>query len=114
MIKATIPAALFLAVALVGCGGGTPEPPKSKNLNGNEVGQPLMMGRSGCERVLKKLLRDPNSLEEDQYVITEASPTSWAASMSFRSRNGFGGMNAGQAICTFDGTMYNVRITAGQ
>lgn len=101
-----------LSLTLTAC-GGTPEP-KSKNLGGNEVGQKLIYGRSGCERTLKKLLRDPGSLEAYEYTVTEASPTAWAASMSFGSRNGFGGMNRGEAVCTFDGNEYTIQVVNGQ
>lgn len=83
---------------------------QSSNLNGNEVGKPLEMGRTGCERALKQQLRDPNSLEEAKYVITAASPTNWTAQMDFRSRNGFGGMVPGTATCTFNGTVYRAVI----
>ena len=90
--------------------------PKSKNLGENEVGQPLVMGMSGCERTLKKLLRDPESLQRnlDDYTVTQASPTDWTANMNFRSRNGFGGMNQMQAVCSFDGEKYTVLLTADQ
>ena len=104
-------AVVAAAVLLTGCGSSEP---KSKNLDGNEVGQELMMGRTGCERTLKGLLRDPGSLERGEYVITEASPTSWAASMRFGARNGFGGMNQMAAVCSFDGTQYTVQLTEGQ
>lgn len=109
-MKTTI-AALFLLLPLTACGGGAPE---SKNLNDNEVGQELTMGRTGCERTLKEQLRDPESLQKDEYLVTEASPTSWTASLSFRAKNGFGGMNPGRAVCSFDGTMYRVVMVEGQ
>lgn len=106
--------AIAVLALLTSCGvpsSSTPPdtPPSAPaNLNGNEVGKPLEMGRSGCERTLKKQLTDPDSLQEDAYVITAASPTNWTARMSFRSRNGFGGMVPGVAVCTFDGVMYRV------
>jgi hypothetical protein len=105
-----------LALGIVMCTSSKQEAqsPKSKNLDGNEVGQPLQMGLTGCERTLKSLLRDPESLQRDEYTVTEASPTVWSASMSFRSRNGFGGMNPMQAVCTHDGKQYTVRLTAGE
>jgi hypothetical protein len=105
---------LSLGIGLCTSQNKAPEAPKSKNLDGNEVGQPLVMGKTGCERTLKKMLRDPESLQKDEYTITEASPTAWAANLSFRSRNGFGGMNPAQAICTFDGKQYTVSLTSGQ
>jgi hypothetical protein len=105
---------VFVALAL-GLGMCmTPPKPKNPNLNENEVGKPLEMGRTGCERVLKGMLRDPESLQRGEYTITEASPTAWAATMNFRSRNGFGGMNPMQAVCTFDGTQYTVKLVGGQ
>ncbi len=110
-----ISSALALAVVsltLTAC-FGTPEP-TSKNLGENEVGQPMKSGWSGCERTVKDLLRDPESLQRDEYVITEASPTAWAATMNFRARNGFGGMNPMQAVCTFDGTRYTVQLLGEQ
>jgi hypothetical protein len=110
---------LLIVVALalgIGMCTSSPEPKtKSKNLDGNEVGQPLVMdSKIGCELTLKKLLRDPESLQRDEYIATEASPTAWAANMSFRSRNGFGGMNLMQAVCTFDGSEYTVTVTGDQ
>lgn len=112
---------LLIVVALalgIGMCTSSPEPKtktKSKNLDGNEVGQPLVMDSEiGCELTLKKLLRDPESLQRDEYIATEASPTAWAANMSFRSRNGFGGMNLMQAVCTFDGSEYTVTVTGDQ
>jgi hypothetical protein len=107
--KAIAAAILAASIVLSAC-GGKPEKPKSKNLDGNEVGQPLMMGRTGCENTLKKLLRDPESLQRDEYTIVEATPTAWAATMTFRARNGFGGMNQMQAVCTSDGTRYTVQL----
>ncbi len=113
MTTKTLAAALAaLSLTLAAC-GGTPEP-KSKNLGGNEVGQRLVMGLTGCERTLKKMLRDPESLQRDEYIVTEASPTAWAASMSFRARNGFSGINQMQAVCTFDGTQYTVQLVGEQ
>lgn len=106
-----LPIALASALLLAACG---PTKPKNPNLNENVVGEALVMGRTGCERTLKGLLRDPNSLEEEEYVITEASPSSWTARMAFRSRNGFGGMNRGVASCSFDGEQYQVRILEGE
>lgn len=101
--------AAFIAAALLLTACGSSEP-KSKNLDGNEVGAELMMGRSTCERTLKDLLRDPGSLERGEYVITAASPTSWTASMKFGARNGFGGMNQMAAVCSSDGTRYTVQL----
>ena len=113
MTTKTLAAALAaLSLTLTAC-GGTPEP-KSKNLGGNEVGQRLVMGLTGCERTLKKMLRDPESLQRDEYIVTEASPTAWAATMSFRARNEFGGMNPMQAVCTFDGTQYTAQLLGEQ
>ena len=109
MTRPTIAAAL--ALLLTACGGGAPE---SKNLGGAEVGQPLVMGLTGCERTLKQQLRDPGSLQRGEYTVTEASPTNWTASMQFGAKNGFGGMNQGTAICSFDGTMYRVVMTSDQ
>ena len=105
--------AAFMAAALLVTACGSSEP-KSKNLNENEVGQPLVMGMSGCERTLKKLLRDPGGMERGEYVVTAASPTSWAANMQFGARNGFGGMNPMTAVCSFDGTQYTVQLISGQ
>ena len=89
-------------------------PKKSLNLGGNEAGFELVYGRSGCRRTLKQLLRDPESLEGDQYIVTEASPSKWTAQIQFRSRNGFGGLNAMQAVCSFDGSNYQVQVTSDQ
>lgn len=111
--KAFASALAAVSMTLTAC-GGAPEQPKSKNLGENEVGQPLVMGLTGCERTLKKMLRDPESLQRDEYIVTEASPTAWAASMSFRARNGFGGMNPMQAVCSFDGTQYTVQLVGEQ
>ena len=105
--------ATFMAAALLLTACGSSEL-KSKNLDENEVGAELTMGRSGCERTLKGLLRDPGSLERGEYVITEASPTNWVATMRFGARNGFGGMNQMTAVCSFDGTKYTVQLTGGQ
>lgn len=104
-------AVVSAAVLLAGCGSSEP---KSKNLGENEVGQPLVYGMTGCERTLKGLLRDPNSLERGEYIVTEASPTNWVATMRFGARNGFGGMNQMAAVCSFDGTQYTVQLTEGQ
>lgn len=108
MHRSLTPLALAGAFFLASCST------KNGNLNENTVGQPLVMGRTGCERTLKQLLRDPNSLEEGEYVITQASPKNWTARMAFRSRNGFGGMSSGVASCTFDGTQYQIQILEGE
>lgn len=102
--------AIVALVLLASCGApsSSTAPSASANLNGNEVGKPLVMGRSGCERTLKDQLTDPDSLRENAYVVTAASPTSWTARMEYRSRNGFGGVVPGVAVCTFDGVMYRV------
>ena len=92
----------------------TEVPKKSFNLGSNEAGYELVYGRSGCRRTLKQLLRDPESLQGDQYIVTEATPVKWTAKIQFRSRNGFGGLNAGQADCSFDGKNYQVQITSDQ
>ena len=86
----------------------------NENLNENIIGAPLFRGRSGCERTLKKMLRDPNSLEGEEYVVTAANPQSWTAQIIFRSKNGFGGMNRSVANCTFDGQVYLVNILQDQ
>jgi len=92
-----------------------PEVPKqSVNLGGNEAGYELVYGRSGCRRTLKQALRDPESLQGDEYVVIEAAPDKWKAKIQFRSRNGFGGMNAGVAVCSFDGSNYQVQVTSDQ
>ena len=90
------------------------ESKQSLNLGDNEVGAPLVMGRSGCKRTLKQVLRDPESLQGDEYTVVEASPEKWTAKILFRSRNGFGGMNAGEAVCSFDGSTYQVQVTSDQ
>jgi hypothetical protein len=90
------------------------ESKQSQNLGGNEVGAPLVMGRSGCKRTLKQVLRDPESLQGDEYTVTEASPDKWTAQILFRSRNGFGGMNASKAVCSFDGSNYQVQVTSNE
>ena len=87
---------------------------QSLNLDGNEAGGRLVRGRSGCERTLKKALRDPDSLQGDDYTIIEASPEKWTAKIQFRSRNGFGGLNDGVAVCSFDGSNYQVQVTSDQ
>ena len=87
---------------------------QSLNLDGNKVGGRLVMGRSWCERTLKKALRDPDSLQGDEYTIIEASPEKWTAKIQFRSRNGFGGMSAGVAVCGFDVSNYQVQVTSDQ
>ena len=89
-------------------------PKKSLNLDGHEAGSELVYGRSGCRRTLKQLLRDPESLQGDQYIVTEASPGKWTAQIQFRSRNGFGGLNSMQAVCSFDGSNYQVQIISDQ
>jgi hypothetical protein len=54
-----------------------------------------------CERVLKKQLRDPDSYRANSdFLTTEDTGTQKKLTWEFRAKNGFGGYNAGIAVCT--------------
>ena len=79
---------------------------------GNRAGMQLVYGRSGCRRTLQELLRDPESLQGDEYTVAWTSQEKWTAKIQFRSRNGFGGMSSGEAVCSFDGSNYEAFLTS--
>ena len=56
-----------------------------------------------CRSAIKAQLRDPRSYEFVRAVISSRTGEHnqyGGATITFRARNGFGGMNLGQAICT--------------
>ena len=55
-----------------------------------------------CESQIKDQLRDPSSYEFIKATVTKTTGTyneNGTALVSFRARNGFGGMNQGIAVC---------------
>ncbi len=100
---------VVLLYAMGSCNQGGEKNYGNGNLDNVVVGkEPPYSG--GCEDALKKLLRDPDSLQKADYRVTEASPSRWVMDMSFRSKNGFGGYGQGTATCSFDGKTYLVEM----
>jgi hypothetical protein len=53
-----------------------------------------------CERVLKENLRDPDSYRRNSdFVVSDDTGNQKKLSWEFRAKNGFGGYNAGIAVC---------------
>lgn len=53
------------------------------------------------EERIKKVLRDPDSYQRIDYKVQYVSGDNYKATLTFRAKNGFGGMN----ICTYQGDL---------
>ena len=95
-------------------GGSGPEPLNEMQL--------IVKFSPDCQLQIEHQLRDPGSTEFD-YPPSVIAPTAgadggarlWTVIESFRSRNGFGGMNRGGAVCHSrdDGTVVDLKFAKG-
>ena len=58
-----------------------------------------VQARSMCSFIMKKKLRDPDSLRIEDVVITSSDGCLGTVSIKYRARNGFAGTNRSSAIC---------------
>ncbi len=92
-------------LALCSGGGDDTEDP-ARSAEDRQKGFHCLSGWDGSHRgfveQVKSTLRDPESFEHDETLVTPNVDGRHSIIMSFRARNGFGGMNAETAIGTFD------------
>lgn len=80
-------------------------------LRAPKIGATSFVGQSNCDEAVKRVLLDPESYERvSSEIVDVKSGEGWAAEISFRSRNGFGGYGSGTAFCAFDGSQYRALI----
>jgi len=93
---------LFAVAALVGSISSVLETPEQKAAKEAEVLNTWFNGGSeySCQDHLKEQLRDPNSYEKDGDFVTSSNDGKKRIVIwKFRSKNGFGGMTPGVAMC---------------
>jgi hypothetical protein len=72
---------------------------------------PTQVGRYACGDAIKMQLRDPDSYQLAGFTVDPNN--SRTAVATFRARNGFGGYNVGQAVCTLEAAGTRAVITTG-
>lgn len=97
-------AVLFLAFC-TGGGDGSSTTSSADSAEDRSKGFHCLSGWDGSHRgfvdAVKRQLRDPESFEHDETRVTPVVDGQHTILMTFRSRNGFGGMNVGTAIGTY-------------
>lgn len=72
---------------------------------------PTQVGRYACGDAIKMQLRDPDSYQLAGFTVDPNN--SRTAVATFRARNGFGGYNVGQAVCTLEADGTRAVLTTG-
>ena len=103
--------AAFALIALIGlfifalsrCSGGEPDPKVAARAaedrrNGFHCLSPWDGSSRQAKEALRGSLRDPNSLEVVETKIAPVKDGVHSLVMTYRARNGFGGMNVGRAL----------------
>jgi hypothetical protein len=95
------------AIALAMCtGGGDSSEDAAETAADRQAGFHCLSGWDGSHREfvekVKARLRDPGSFEHVETRVTPNNGGQHAVIMEYRARNGFGGMNVGKAMGTFD------------
>lgn len=103
----SLPFVAGLGALVVGAYRNGNSPSSIGGINAPQVGETMFVGRSNCDRAVKRLLRDPDSYRREFVQIVSVEPgVSWTARVDYRARNGFGGYDTGSALCVHNGSDY--------
>lgn len=102
LIFGIIAAVFFVSILIIaGSGSNSSSSSSSKPKTETSFSDVKVVSQYDFEERIKKVLRDPDSYQRIEYTITHVSGDNYKATLTFRARNGFGGMN----ISTYQGDL---------
>lgn len=102
LIFGIIAAVIFVIILIIaGSSSSSSSSGSSKSKTETSYSDVVTLSRYDFEERIKKVLRDPDSYQRIDYKVQYVSEDNYKATLTFRARNGFGGMN----ICTYQGDL---------